>query len=96
MLAVTIRHRGGVTHATSLDLSETGMAVWAEGDAPLGRVELLFELDTTPVHLVGHIARRFHSDGGAVWGIVFDSLGRAPLRVVERYIFSQRPLADAG
>lgn len=96
MVAVTIRHRDGVTHATSLDISETGMAVWADGDAPLGRVELLFELDASPVHLVGHIARQFQSDGGAVWGIAFDSLDRARLRVIERYIFSQQPLADAG
>jgi len=96
MLAVTLHHRGGETTATSLDISEDGMAVWAQGNTPSGRVEVAFELEERKVLIVGRIAREFRSDGGSVWGIAFESRDQRALRIVERFVFSQRPLADVG
>lgn len=96
MLAVTLHHRDGETEATSLDISSHGMAVWAQGVPPRGRVEIVLELEERPLRLVGRITRNFVSDGGGVLGIAFESRDQQALRAVERFVFCQLPLAEVG
>lgn len=96
MLAVTLHHRDGETEATSLDISNHGMAVWAQGVPPRGRIEIVLRLEERAVRLAGRITRNFVSDGGGVLGIAFESREQRALRVVERFVFSQLPLAEVS
>ena len=84
MRPVSVGTDGDPVQATTLDLSETGIAVWGPEGPPPKAVELTFELDDgEPLALRGVVVRQFESDGGAVWGIEFrelESSARARLR----------------
>jgi len=76
--------------ATSLDLSPTGISVWADdGTAPQGELELKFDLDGTSLSAKGHLARSFQSDGGAVWGIEFAHLDPATKTKLDNFLDRQ-------
>jgi len=78
MVDVKIVGEQRTIQATSLDLSPTGISVWADdGHAPRGELELTFDLDGTQLNAKGRMARSFQSDGGAVWGIEFSPLDPA-------------------
>lgn len=76
--------------ATSLDLSPTGISVWADdGDAPQGDLELKFDLDGTSLSAKGRMARSFKSDGGAVWGIEFGKLDPSTKIQIDNFLDRQ-------
>jgi hypothetical protein len=71
---------GEAVAATALDLSETGVAVWATGERPLGTVRVRINLGGPRETLLeARVAREFRSDGGAVWGLEFLRLGAGDL-----------------
>lgn len=75
MVDVKIVGEQRTIQATSLDLSPSGISVWADdGHAPQGTLELSFDLEGTSLSAKGRLARSFQSDGGAVWGIEFADL----------------------
>jgi c-di-GMP-binding flagellar brake protein YcgR len=67
---------GREVSATALDLSVSGISVWAPGIAPRQPVKVRLELadDSAPIELAARVAREFESDGGSVWGLEFQGL----------------------
>jgi hypothetical protein len=73
MESVEIDLGGARLEATALDLSVTGVSVWApQGITPVGDFTITMRLDQRgPMKVAARLAREFESDGGAVWGIAF-------------------------
>ena len=90
MVDVTIIGEARTIQATSLDLSPTGISVWADdGNAPRGELELKFDLDGTSLETRGRLARSFQSDGGAVWGIEFSKLDPSTKYALDSFLDRQ-------
>jgi hypothetical protein len=71
---------GEAVAATALDLSESGIAIWATGERPLGPVRVRLNPGAgDETVLEARVAREFRGDGGAVWGLEFLHLGAADL-----------------
>ncbi len=71
MTEVEVEFGGQTLTTTALDISRTGLSVWAPEAAPGVELVLRFELEGSRLTVRGHVAREFHSDGGAVWGMAF-------------------------
>lgn len=69
---VTLEYGGETREASGIDLSASGIAVWAPGasEGDEVRVTLSFE-DWLVVRLDGRVVRQFGDDGGSLWGIEF-------------------------
>jgi hypothetical protein len=93
MTTATLEVNGQSIEATAMDISATGISVWApEGVNPSGPIGLQFEIDEKgPIKLTGVLARQFESDGGSVWGIHFEGVDPAITKRLEAYVES---LAD--
>ena len=67
---------GREVSATALDISVTGISVWAPGVAPRQPVKVRLELvdGSTPIEVSARVAREIESDGGSVWGLEFQSV----------------------
>lgn len=67
---------GREVSATALDISVTGISVWAPGMAPRQAVKVRLELadGSAPIEVAARVAREFESDGGSVWGMEFQGL----------------------
>ena len=79
---------GEVVGATAMDLSETGVSVWATGHKPNAalRVRLPLNDGLDSLEVDGAIAREFRSDGGSVWGIEFSGLDDGARMRLKLYI----------
>ena len=69
---VTLEHAGETSEVSGIDLSASGVSVWAPASR-MGddvRVTLSFE-DWLVVTLEGRVVRQFGDDGGSLWGIEF-------------------------
>ena len=87
MTDVKLEGESRTIQATSLDLSPTGISVWADdGEAPRGRITMTFALDEKLVTVGGRLARSYQSDGGAVWGIEFENLDEGTKAVLESFL----------
>lgn len=71
MTEVEVEFGGRTLTTTALDISRTGLSVWAPEAAPGVDLVLRFEFEGSPLSIRGQVAREFHSDGGAVWGVAF-------------------------
>ena len=78
MVDVTLEVDGKLVHAKSLDLSGSGMGVWAPHSIPglHRRIDVCVDIDGAEMKLRGEVVREFSSDGGSVWGIAFRDLDR--------------------
>jgi c-di-GMP-binding flagellar brake protein YcgR len=76
MTSVKLEIAGQTLDATALDLSQTGVSVWApEGQSAPDTLSITMVMDDKgPMTLSGRVARQFESDGGSVWGIAFDGV----------------------
>ncbi len=88
MTTVKLAIDGETVEATALDLSVSGVSVWApEVRAPAGALGIEMVIDAAgPLRLTGKLARQFESDGGSVWGIAFDGVDAGTLQRLERYL----------
>ncbi len=80
-----------VVGATAMDMSETGVSVWATGQRPNGvlRVRLPLEDGLAVLEVNGSIVREFRSDGGSVWGIEFQGLDDGVRTRLKLYVANQ-------
>jgi hypothetical protein len=90
MTTVRLEIGGQTLDATAMDLSLTGVSVWApEGVEPKGPLTIGMEIDDAgPLKLQGTVARQFESDGGSVWGIHFENVDPAVTARIDAYITS--------
>ncbi len=67
---------GREVSATALDVSISGLSVWAPGVAPRQPVKVRLELvdGSAPIVVAARVAREFESDGGSVWGLEFQAV----------------------
>ena len=88
MTTVGLEVGGQTMDATAMDLSLTGVSVWApEGVSPGGVLKVTMQIDDTgPITLEGTVARQFESDGGSVWGIHFQNVDPAITARIEAYL----------
>jgi c-di-GMP-binding flagellar brake protein YcgR len=90
MLTVEIDLGGAQMTATSMDLSASGISVWApDGIKPLGEFNVSFEFDRRgPITLPARVAREYESDGGSVWGLAFGYVPPEIAARIESYLES--------
>lgn len=90
MTTVSLQVGGQTVEATAMDLSLTGISVWApEGISPSGPLKVTMQIDDPgPITLDGTVARQFESDGGSVWGIHFENVDPAITARIEAYVTS--------
>jgi hypothetical protein len=90
MNTVSLVIGGQTLEATAMDLSMTGVSVWApEGVDPSGGLTVTLQIDDPgPITLQGKVARKFESDGGSVWGIHFENVDPAITARIEAYVTS--------
>lgn len=88
MTTATLDLAGRTVQATAMDLSLSGISVWApSGETPSARLKVTIEIDDRgPMCIEGQLARQFESDGGAVWGIAFVGLGTADHARIDAYL----------
>lgn len=86
MDAVTIDHGTGAFEASCINLSSSGISVWAPYAAPAGALVLTLTLGGQRHTLHGRIAREFVSDGGAVWGIEFFGVDARTQEILTRFV----------
>jgi c-di-GMP-binding flagellar brake protein YcgR len=79
---------GREVSATALDISVTGLSVWAPGVAPRQPVTVRLELvdGSAPIVVAARVAREFESDGGSVWGLEFQSIDEATRVRLEGFV----------
>ena len=90
MTTATLDVGGQTIEATAMDVSATGISVWApEGVDPSGPIGITFQIDDAgPIRLTGILARQFESDGGSVWGIHFEGVDPSVTKRLEAYVES--------
>lgn len=88
MTTATLEFDGHTVQATAMDLSLSGLAVWApEGATPGGNVLIKMEIDGQGIFEVdATLARQFESDGGAVWGLAFQGIDAAKHARLDAYL----------
>lgn len=88
LTTVNIELNGRSMEATALDLSVSGISIWApEGEDASGPIKIEMVIDDHgPMVLTGKVARQFESDGGAVWGIAFQGVDAAITARLEAYL----------
>ena len=79
---------GEIVGATAMDVSETGVSIWATGERPNASFRIRLPLDDglDPLEVDGVIAREFRSDGGSVWGIEFQGLSEGAKMRLKLYV----------
>ena len=92
MTTATLIVDGATIEATAMDLSISGISVWApEGVSAAGLHGVRIEIDDKGIiELDGRVARQFESDGGAVWGIQFQHVPDAVTARLEAYVTSMQ------
>lgn len=88
LTTVDIELNGKALQATALDLSVSGISIWApEGEDSSSPIQIKMQIDDQgPITVTGKVARQFESDGGAVWGIAFQDLADGIEQRLEAYL----------
>ncbi len=88
LTTVSIELNGRVMDATALDLSVSGISIWApEGETANGPIKIKMVIDDHgPLLVTGKLAREFESDGGSVWGIAFQGIDDGVTKRLEAYL----------
>lgn len=88
MCSVELDLGGPPIFATALDMSVSGMALWApDGIKPLGEFRVLLTIDDRgSMELSARLAREYESDGGSVWGVAFTYVPPEIAARIESYL----------
>ena len=91
MASVQIDLGGAQLEATALDMSISGISVWApQGIKPIGEFKITMTVDHRGAIVVpARLKREFQSDGGAVWGLAFGELPPEVAARIEAYLESR-------
>lgn len=57
----------------AMDLSSKGISVWVPEMNTNEPIRVTIAIDGRPLVLSGRVVRQFDSDGGAIWGLEFNS-----------------------
>jgi c-di-GMP-binding flagellar brake protein YcgR len=88
MTSVEIDLGGARLSATAMDMSVSGISVWApDGVKPLGEFTIVLDIDKRgPIELGARVAREYESDGGSVWGLAFTYVPPEIAARIESYL----------